>query len=124
MFITCRNACLNYLRKLKVLSNSQQQYLTEFEAATESADYQAIETELLTLVSREIEALPEKMRQVLKLLFLEGKSTSEIAAELNLSVQTVRNQKTKAIEIIKNSLLKKGVSTMVYLGFLFFIQSR
>jgi len=122
LFISCRNACLNYLRQLKTRSAAQDRYLTEMETETTSSDYRVIETELLELVSMEIHALPEKMKEVFKLLYLNGKSTSEVAAELDLSVQTVRNQKTKAIELIKNSLIKKGISTAVYFAFLLFIE--
>jgi RNA polymerase sigma-70 factor (family 1) len=124
LFISCRNACLNYLRQLKTRSAAQDRYITELETETTSSDYQVIETELLELVSTEINALPEKMKEVFKLLYLNGKSTSEVADELDLSVQTVRNQKTKAIELIKNSLLKKGISTAVYFAFLLFIEGK
>jgi RNA polymerase sigma-70 factor (family 1) len=124
LFISCRNACFNYLRQLKIRSAAQDLYLAELESEAASDDYQIIETELLELVSREIHALPEKMREVVRLLYLHGKSTSEVAAELGLSVQTIRNQKTRAIELIKNSLLKKGVSTAVYFAFLLFIEGR
>jgi RNA polymerase sigma-70 factor (family 1) len=124
LFICCRNACFNYLRQLKTRSAAQDLYLAEGESETSSNDYRIVEAELLELVSVEIQALPEKMREVFKLLYLNGKSTSEVAAELDLSVQTVRNQKTKALEMIKNSLLKKGISTAVYFAFLLFTEGR
>ena len=122
LFISCRNACLNHLRQLKTRSAAQEHYLEELKSGAASDDYQVIETELLELVSREIEELPEKMREVFKLLYLQGKSTTEVAAELRISIQTVRNQKTKAIALIKNSLIKKGVSTAVYFAFLLFVE--
>jgi RNA polymerase sigma-70 factor (family 1) len=124
LFITCRNACLNSLRQFKNRSAAQDRYLNELESETVSDDYQVIETELLALVSTEIHALPEKMKNIFLLLYLQGKSTSEVAIELDISVQTVRNQKTKAIEMIKNSLIKKGVSTAVYFAFLLFLEGK
>ncbi|MFD2871896.1 RNA polymerase sigma factor [Mucilaginibacter ximonensis] len=124
LFISCRNACLNFIRQLKAHTASQERYLSEMESDEDTNDYQIIQAELLQLVSHEMDALPEKMRVVFKSLYLDGKSTNEVALELNLSVQTVRNQKTKAIEAIKNSLLRKGISLGIYLAFLLFIEGK
>lgn len=121
LYISCRNACMNYLQHLKVKTQVQQIYLKELEKGEETILYQIIKTEVLDIVNKEIDLLPEKMGQIFRLIYFDGKKTDEIALELNISVQTVRNQKTKAIEFVKNSLLKKGVSMAVYLGFLFFI---
>ena len=122
LFISCRNACLNHLRQMKTRSAAQELYMAELKSGAASDDYQVIEAELLELVSREIDELPVKMREVFKLLYLQGKSTAEVAVELRISVQTVRNQKTKAIEMIKNSLIKKGISITIYLAFLLLVE--
>lgn len=121
LYISCRNACLNYLKHLKVKTTVQKVYLEQLEKGEDSILYQIIKTEVLEIVNKEVEELPEKMRDIFKLIYFNGKKTDEIAVELNLSVQTVRNQKTKAIALLKTSLLKKGVSASIYLAFLFFI---
>lgn len=123
LYISCRNACLNYLQHLKVKTSVQKVYLEQLEKGEDTILYQIIKTEILEIVSKEVDELPEKMRDIFKLLYFNGKKTDEIAAELNLSVQTVRNQKTKAIALLKTSLLKKGVSASFYLAFLFFIDN-
>ncbi|NQX39039.1 RNA polymerase sigma-70 factor [Pedobacter steynii] len=122
LYISCRNSCLDYLASLKVRTNAQDSYLQHLNSADETILYDIIQTEVLDMVNKEIEELPEKMKVIFKLLYFDGKTTAEIAQELNLSVQTVRNQKTKAIEMIKNSLVKKGVSVTLQLAFLFFIE--
>jgi RNA polymerase sigma-70 factor (ECF subfamily) len=124
LFISCRNACLNYLEKLKVRNAAQHQYMLYLQQNDQTILNEIVQADVLDLVNREIEALPDKIRTVFKLLYIEGKTTAEIADELLVSVQTVRNQKTRAIELIKNSLLKKGVSTAVYLAFLFFLEGK
>lgn len=124
LYISCRNACLDYLASLKVRTKAQENYIAHLNSADETVLYDIIQTEVLDMVNKEIELLPEKMKVIFKLLYLEGKTTQEIAEELNLSVQTVRNQKTKAVEMIKNSLIKKGVSTALQLAFLFFVEHR
>lgn len=121
LYISCRNACMNYLQHLKVKTTVQQAYLKQLEQGKETILYEIIKTEILGIVSSEIDQLPEKMGEIFKLLYFEGKKTDEVAVELNLSVQTVRNQKTKAIDLLKAALLKRGVSAAAYLAFLFFI---
>jgi RNA polymerase sigma-70 factor (family 1) len=121
LYISCRNACLDYLASLKVRTIAQEKYITHLHEGEETILYDIIQTEVLDMVNKEIEELPEKMKVIFKMLYIEGKATSEIAAELGLSIQTVRNQKTKAITILKNSLLKKGVSNAFQLAFLLFI---
>ena len=121
LYISCRNACLDYLDSLKVRTALQEKYIIHLQRGEESILYDVIQTEVLEKIHKEIDELPEKMKIIFKMLFIEGKSTAEIAAELGISIQTVRNQKTNAIAIIKNSLVKKGVSSALQLAFLFFI---
>ena len=120
LYISCRNACLDYLDSLKVRTALQEKYIIHLQGGEESILYDVIQTDVLEKIHKEIDELPEKMKIIFKMLFIEGKSTAEIAAELGISIQTVRNQKTNAIAIIKNSLVKKGVSSALQLAFLFF----
>ncbi|WP_285008376.1 sigma-70 family RNA polymerase sigma factor [Pedobacter faecalis] len=124
MYISCRSACLDYLDSLKVRTQAQERYRTHLESAGDTALYDVIQSEVLDLVNQEIEELPEKMRVVFKMLYVDDKSTAEIAEELGLSVQTVRNQKTKAIELIRNALARKGVSSALQLAFLLFVDGK
>ncbi|EDM38044.1 RNA polymerase ECF-type sigma factor [Pedobacter sp. BAL39] len=121
LYISCRNACMDYLASLKVRTAAQEKYIIYLQEGEETILYDVVQAEVLDLVNKEINELPDKMKVIFKMLYIDGKSTSDIAAELGLSIQTVRNQKTKAVTIIKNSLLKKGVSNALQLAFLFFI---
>ncbi|MCY1383984.1 hypothetical protein D9M69_721730 [compost metagenome] len=57
----------------------------------------------------QVQHLPERCREIFNLYFFERQTTKEIAALLNISEQTVRNQKTKAVAILKSALLKKNI---------------
>lgn len=119
LYISCRNACLNQLKKIKRKTQPEQEYLRQLEEVEGTVFYEVIETEILTLLNQEIEALPDKCREIFKLIYLDGRKTDEIASELGLSVQTVRNHKTRAVELLKASFLKKGLSAaMVFAIFL------
>jgi len=121
LFITCRNSCLNYLRDLKRKTAAQALYLRQLEANSEEMLYEVIDTEIISLLASEIEELPDKCREVFKLLYLEGKNTDEVARELHLNVQTVRNHKTRAIGLLKAQFLKKGLSAVLQLALLLYL---
>jgi len=123
LYISCRNSCLDYLKNVKFRTVVQENYLIHLKSSDDSVDYDVVESEVLRMMNAEIKALPGKMKIIFEMLYIDGKSTSEIADELNLSVQTVRNQKTKAIQLIKKSLLEKGISTALQAAFLFFLKN-
>jgi RNA polymerase sigma-70 factor (family 1) len=124
LYISCRNACLNYLKYLKRRSAAQELYFGQLQEGEDTILYQIIETEVLEILSKEIEELPDKCREVFKLIYLENKKTDVIAAELGISVKTVRGHKARAIELLKTQLLKKGMSGAILLAFLLFIDRR
>ncbi|MBS1566234.1 MAG: RNA polymerase sigma-70 factor [Bacteroidetes bacterium] len=121
LFITCRNSCLNYLRDLKRKTAAQALYLQQLEVNTEAILYEIIDTEIVGLLAREIEELPDKCREVFKLLYIEGKKTDEVAQALQLNVQTVRNHKTRAIGLLKAQFLKKGLPTALQMALLLYL---
>lgn len=118
LYISCRNASLNYLKHLKVKTAAQQKYFKELEEGEESILAKIIETEVLVILNQEIEQLPQNYRDVFRLLYFDQLKTDEIAAQLGLTVQTVRNYKARAIDLLKASMLKKGISEVMMLAFL------
>lgn len=60
--------------------------------------------ELLALVEKEVNKLPEKMQQVYRLNREENLSVAEIAGMLHVSEQTVRNQLNTAIKKLRSGL--------------------
>ena len=121
LYITCRNSCLKHLRDLKRKTASQQLYLSQLEESEETVLYEIIDTEIMSILAREIEDLPDRCREIFGLLYFEQKKTAEVALLLNINVQTVRNQKTRAIELLKTKLIKKGLSGMLLLAFLLLV---
>jgi RNA polymerase sigma-70 factor (ECF subfamily) len=60
-----------------------------------------IQTETIQQVIRTLGVLPPKCRQVFKMFYFQGKTHEEIAHELNLSPHTVRNQRIRAVRLLK-----------------------
>lgn len=62
--------------------------------------------ERLALIEIEINAMPERMRRVFVLSKYHGMSAKQISGQLNISIQTVRNQISTALKRIRKNLEK------------------
>lgn len=124
LYVSCRNACFDYLRRLKVRTTHQQQYYEQLEMTDETVLVNIVKTEVLGLLDQEIELLPPKCREVFRLYYFEHKKTPEIMEALDLNEKAVRYQKAKAIELLKNAMLKKGLKEGFTLVFMLFLNNR
>lgn len=122
LYISCRNACLNHLKHIQRRNAAQELYFQQLNEGEDTILLQIIETEVLNIIAAEIEELPDKCREVFKLLYVDGEKTDAVAARLGISVKTVRGHKARAIALLKTALLKKGVSVATVLAFLLWIQ--
>lgn len=61
--------------------------------------------ELQEFVHSAIDKLPNRCREVFVLCRFEGYSHKEIAAQLNISTKTVENQMTKALKVLRKTVL-------------------
>ena len=104
LYVTCRNACIDYLRFLQKQRtvHKEIQYLEEMGADEKN---ELINAKVLGELSKKIESLPGKCRKIFELIYLNNLSTSEVAAQMGVSNQNVLNQKARAINILRSSLL-------------------
>lgn len=103
LYMTVRNRCLDQLKAKGLATESLKPYDTygiidEDEAEERSRTEAKIWTAL--------DSLPEKCREIFLLSKRDGLKYEEIAQELNLSVNTVRNQISKALSILKEGAKK------------------
>ena len=99
MYLSVRNACLNYNRDSFNDSESEK-------FAEERVDDFMIEEDVHRQIRNEVERLPEAMRKVFNLTLLDM-SIPEIAETLDISENTVRNQRARAREILRARLKDK-----------------
>ena len=112
LYMMVRNRCLDHLRKAGIKTEELKPYDTygiiEDDDARERA---VIEARLWTA----IDSLPEKCREIFLLSKRDGLKYEEIARELGISENTVRNQISKALKI-----LKEGAGKIISFFFAFF----
>ncbi|OJY83583.1 MAG: hypothetical protein BGP14_09935 [Sphingobacteriales bacterium 44-15] len=110
LHVTARNACINFLKQLRAKTSRQKELEKQLTINTEP-DFvvHEIRQELMKLVYAEVEQMPKKMKEIFLLSYAEGLKPSEIALRLNLSVQTIQNQKANAIRLLKIALADKSL---------------
>lgn len=123
LYITVRNACLNYLKRLKRDSLRQKQlaYLTN--EKEEFVLNEMIRAEVLREIMLGINNLPEQCGKVLQLAYFSGLRNQQIAKLMNISVHTVKNQKARAIQLLKLRLKDSDLMALLLLGSLLAIIS-
>ena len=104
LFTSTKNRCLNYLKRNKQESFERIEEGHAFIIPTDNL--QVLELEVI--ISKAIEALPGKRREVFLLSRREQLSHQQIAELLEISYKTVENQIGLALKSIKGSLARLG----------------
>ena len=107
LYVSVRNACLDTLRNQQRAANRVEEFVRYRRWEDSVGVDEIIYSELLAAIRRAMLALPEKMQEVFCLAYMEGLSNDEISARLQLSHQTVRNQKTRALQILRRQFIDK-----------------
>lgn len=96
MYRCVRNECISFLRR--------QERFVGIEEVPEVEDTDIDTSERDARIWRAIDELPDRCREVFLLSKRDGLSNEEIAAELDISVKTVKNQMTKAFSRLRSAL--------------------
>ncbi|MEJ2884030.1 RNA polymerase sigma-70 factor [Pedobacter sp. GR22-6] len=100
LYSSVRNACLNKLRRQKLeLGYLNQQELDPAEDAV--ALNAMIRSEVLSELNKVITTLPESCQRIFRMGYLEGLKNPQIAEELGISINTVKTQKKRGLELLK-----------------------
>lgn len=117
LYITARNASLNFLRSKKrhVENNREYVYLYDDESVPFEipADLQLVE-----LVQLALDQLPYRQQEIMRMILFEGLSDDDVAERLNKSPKTVRNLKAVAVNYLRLNLDRKEfVATLMLIYF-------
>lgn len=109
MYVSIKNSCCNYLKHIQRKTASHLEILHLAEKDEDYIESKMIKSNLLQVILSEVENLPPIRRKIFKMIFLEDLSIFEIATRLNITVDTVRVQKARALHGIRTVILKKGI---------------
>lgn len=103
LYSSIRNVTYNLYRKEK----TEQKYFSRIDRSEmDDIDYEhkIIRAEFMAAVHKIASTLPTGCQNIFKLSYLDGLSNKEIADQLNISVNTVKTQKLRAIRQLKKEL--------------------
>ncbi len=103
LYSTVKNLSLNHIRHGKVVNQYVNKHQTT-EAEERPFIDALITAEVIAEVQAAIKSLPENYRIVSYLGFLEGKKNQEVADELGISINTVKKQKQRALQLLRLKL--------------------
>jgi len=99
LYLSVKNACRNLYKHEKVVDK----YISRQDDSIDEHTIMAkiIEAEVLDSLSNAIEKLPAGCRDVVYLGYFEGLSNQEVAKQLNISINTVKTQKMRALRSLR-----------------------
>jgi len=115
LYVITKNACLNFLKHKRRKASSHKELMYLESGAQEDIFNNILQNELMQVIQDEIEKLPELAKKVFKLTFIEGLKPDEIALQLSMPTQNVRNNKSRALELLRNSLVKRNFMVSIIL---------
>jgi RNA polymerase sigma-70 factor (ECF subfamily) len=107
LFTIIRNRVFDFLKEVKRNDQIKEEYWQRIEKAQQ--EDVSVQEERIQRIGEAVEDLSEKRKQIIKLNYQEGKSYEEIAAEMHISKNTVKNQLVKAKQIIREQLKNAAV---------------
>ncbi len=101
IFVIARNLSIDELRKKARLSTLQSNYQIGLPAISNCTEEQVMLHDLSEQLDDVIDLMPRKRGEIFRLSRKEGLSYREIAERLSISVKTVENQMSKALQFVK-----------------------
>jgi RNA polymerase sigma-70 factor (family 1) len=101
LYQSTRNACLDEIKKTRHAKERQLIYLNEDMEDTVPYINEIIHAEVIREIYQAIKELPEQCGRIITMSYIDGLNNDEIANKLGLSVQTVKNQKSRGISLLK-----------------------
>ncbi|MBB5441318.1 RNA polymerase sigma-70 factor (ECF subfamily) [Pedobacter sp. AK017] len=114
LYTLTKNKILDIVKHTKVETRYLEHLQQVMQFGESMPDQVYIEKELYDQIEREIQNLPEKMRIIFEMSRKQYKTNQQIADELGISQQTVKNQVSNAIRALKG---KFGDSLNTFLIF-------
>ena len=102
LFTIIKNRVFDHLKEIKKNTFLKEKF---WEKVLEYQEQDSeIKEERFAKIKEAVEGLSEKRKRIIKLNYEEGKSYEEIADQLNISKNTVKNQLVKAKQVIRAQL--------------------
>ncbi|WP_146113658.1 RNA polymerase sigma factor [Sphingobacterium gobiense] len=93
-------------------------YVSSQEQTQQSQLQQIVYAEAMGELYHAIQSLPPKAQQIIRATYLEGKSNEEVATAMQISIQTVKNQKLRALSLLRARLSRDTFNLLILGAFI------
>lgn len=104
LYITTKNACFNFMKRMQTGEKNHEEWSQTWDESEDFVLNQLTRAEVLREIYQMLNMLPPECRKVMRHSFVDGMDNHQIAKLLNISVHTVKNQKARAIYLIRKRL--------------------
>ena len=112
LYLTSKNLCLNQIRHNNIVKEYQAK--NQFPVFDDTYIVNAIvSSEISSRIYQAIETLPGQCREVTRMAYVHGLKNQEIADNLQISINSVRAHKQRAIQLLRDKLDKKDLLLMI-----------
>jgi RNA polymerase sigma-70 factor (ECF subfamily) len=117
LYVSTRNIAYNYLDKQKrSATNPIEDFQAEFSSLYFDPEQMLITADMMARIQKAVDQLPPKCKMIFKLTKEDGLKYREVAELLNISIKTVENQLTIALQKIGSAVsfdIRKTVSSSI-----------
>lgn len=117
IFVITKRLSLNMLRQAHRASNATEKLLLQTEVAVNNTEDFVIQHDIEQFTEKIIEQLPPQQKLIFQLSRVEGLTHKEIADQLHISPNTVKNHMTDALKKLKAQLKYADFGLLVLLFF-------
>jgi RNA polymerase sigma-70 factor, ECF subfamily len=103
---TIQNKCIDWHRHKKIVNNHSDYIIDNSPLYEYDTDNYVLRSELEGMIEKAIENLPEKVKEAFEMNRVEGLKYQEIAIKLNVSIRTIEVRISKALELLRKSLIE------------------
>lgn len=112
LYTAVKNACLNKIRHNNVVEVYNKKNPLDIYTDPKILE-EIIHAEVVAEIYEKINALPKGCAMIIRYGYLEGLSNSEIAKVMNISINTVKSQKKRGLDLMKIHLGKAAMALFV-----------
>jgi len=118
LFITARNHTLNRLKEIFKSDMAMGEVIQGFVQLRNVTEEEILHKEYLQFLKRILNTLPDRTKEIFKQCREQGRTYEEVAAELNISRNAVKNHMVYAMKVLRSSVKRElGIK----LGMLLFV---
>lgn len=110
MITIIRNKAFNYNRHIRIKSIKKPAIAETIELSQDFVESKVIVEDVFYRIYQVMLELPKAQMQLLKMIYIDGMSTDEIALQLGTTANNIRNRKARVLEKLRTLVIARGYS--------------